>query len=180
MPPPIGDTGSLWSQITVIEVIIYILVVVVLTVVLMFYIAGAAKMDLSHKSQCYKEVMLPKEHNVYGVTAKVKNVPAYHVNYDTSTKKAQFLCACPPGDVETTFTSIPYYDLQAMTPSNRRVKQKSVLSCSCETPMSGAANETKFSYEGDKGIANFMYDQSSTFFFDQIMRGPNAEFPPSP
>lgn len=173
---PALKVDFLWSNFTVIEICVYILTVIICIFLFLFYIAGMAKMDMKNKSSCYKETKLSTENGIYTVVAKIKNTPAYRVTYNTGSKSSEISCACPSGEEDTRFTSIPYYDLRSTTPYGNRVKYRNNLSCSCEADMTGVAKDPKFSYEGEVGITNFMYDQNNSFFFDHVVYGSNPEF----
>lgn len=164
------------GTVTVHEVLLFIAVVVLFVILGMFYHFNIVQLRVQSESRCLKETTLSEKSGVYNVVAKVYNRPAFEVSYDALAKTTKVACACQSGDVESTFTNIPFYDLSSTTSESNRVKIKDRLVCNCETNVSAAADDTKVSYYGEPGIAKFMKNRTETGFFDTMLYGSNYEY----
>lgn len=158
------------------ELFMFIAVFALFIILGIFYHYNIIQLHVQRESICMKETARSKSTGVYNVEAKVNNSPAFDIAYDTMEKSFNINCACPEGDVVNTFTNIPYYDLNSSTPAGQRLKFKDKQLCNCETNISANANDTNVTYTGEPGLVGFMYDQTNTGFFNDILYGTNAEY----
>lgn len=154
----------------------FIAVFILFVLLGMFFHYNTVQLRVQQESKCLQETQLAKSSGVYTAVAKVVNRPAFQVSYDTIDKSSKVECACADGEVENTFTNIPYYDLRSTTPDKERVQYKDKLVCSCESEISAAATDNNVSYYGEPGVTRFMYDQKNTGFFDTLLYGPDYEY----
>lgn len=174
-----GDTVSnFFGSVTTHEVLLFVAIMVLFVILGLFYHFSIVQLRVQGESRCLREANLSGKSGVYNVIAKVYNRPAFEVSYDALAKTTKIGCACQTGDVESTFTNIPYYDLSSTTAEADRVKTKDKLVCSCETNISADTknDSSKVSYYGEPGIAKFMKNSTETGFFDTIMYGANYEY----
>ena len=158
------------------EFAFYALIAGLLVIMVLFYRHSKIQNDILSNSACYIDRVTSKEPAIYQVTGKYMKTPVFNVTYDTEKKTQKMSCACPSGDKKSTFTKIPYYDMNTTADGQYRIKYAERLSCECEQTMNVSADDPKMTYMGEKGIANFMYDQKNTGFFDNIFIGSNAEY----
>jgi len=162
--------GLIW------EIVFFILIAVLVVLVVIFYLHSRIQKRIINSSACYTEMRTSQQPAIYQVTARYMKTPIFNVIYDTKEKTQKMKCVCPSGDKKTTIKRIPYYDMNVTADGQQRVKYVDKLMCDCEQTMDVSADDPKFSYYGEKGISNFMYDQENTGFFDNIFIGYNSEY----
>lgn len=156
------------------EVALFVAMFILFIILYNFYKSSRAQARVWKDSRCYRETQMSKEHNIYAISAKVRDRPAFDVAYNTNKNTTEITCACPIGNVQSVMRNIPYYDLRPNTPYKDRVRYRDRLTCDCETDVSvkDVMNSSKMTYQGDPGVRMFMEDPNSKRdFMDRLVYG---------
>ena len=170
-----GYFQSLWSEVTAIEMLLFLAMAILLMILVIFYRSSRAYSKMRNTSRCYNEGQVSSPRDIYTINATVQGRPAFDVTYNTMNSSTDFSCACPKGNIQNNFTNIPYYDLSSSTAYDNRVKVKDRLTCQCESDISAAANDPNVRYKGQSQIAIFMHNPEKRDFFDNMVYGANRQ-----